>query len=155
MQPLYYTARRFHELYQIMVFTGANMFLFETVVFKELIEWSCSWWLFQGSNDEEMWIDLRTHTDDRTLSYAGQFVSWPIHVVHMLICLSDYSESFLQDLHQAPHNHGTFVYVSYMATSIMRSLLWNDPRVMGSFYLFYSLCMTSLMGYLQLQKFTC
>jgi hypothetical protein len=32
----------------------------------------------QASQDGQVWIDLRRHNDDRSLSLPGQFASWPV-----------------------------------------------------------------------------
>ncbi|MCO5582625.1 hypothetical protein L7F22_036523 [Adiantum nelumboides] len=36
-------------------------------------------WSLQGSSDDRNWLDLRVHQNEKTLSRAGQFASWPIH----------------------------------------------------------------------------
>lgn len=36
-------------------------------------------WSLQGSTDDRNWLDLRVHHEEKTLSQAGQFASWPIH----------------------------------------------------------------------------
>ncbi|KAI5075302.1 hypothetical protein GOP47_0009378 [Adiantum capillus-veneris] len=36
-------------------------------------------WSLQGSSDDRNWLDLRIHQNEKTLSRAGQFASWPIH----------------------------------------------------------------------------
>jgi hypothetical protein len=32
----------------------------------------------QASQDGQVWVDLRRHADDRSLSLPGQFASWPV-----------------------------------------------------------------------------
>lgn len=35
-------------------------------------------WALQGSNDEQVWDDLRVHESDTTLTMPGQYASWPV-----------------------------------------------------------------------------